>query len=62
MSDEVKACMKCAGCDLTIPPESLKDIRAIQSGVYYCKKCGWMGVPVVFEDEEQYKKFLESRS
>jgi len=59
---EIKACMKCGSCDLTIPPESLKDIRAIQSGVYYCKKCEWAGVPVIFEDEELYEKFMESRS
>jgi len=53
--------MKCGNCDLTIPPQSLRDIRTIQSGMYYCRNCKHIGIPIVFEDEEEYRKFLEAK-
>lgn len=59
MSDkEILACPRCGNTDLKhVSPGQGFDFGVPQSRVG-CKKCGWIGFPVLFKNTEEYEKFL----
>lgn len=59
---EIKACAICGSKNLGMPPYSLTEIRISLSGQYYCKNCGNVGFPMIFDNEEDYKRFLELKT
>jgi len=60
---QIKACPRCGS--LRIRAFSLREGgipgTSEVAGVYYCEKCRKKTVPVVFDDERQYRKFLKER-
>jgi len=58
---EVKACSNCGGLDLTIPPTSIDvsiGMESLTAGSYYCRDCGFEGIPTVFDDKNAYENFF----
>lgn len=45
-----------------MPPYSLTEIRISLSGQYYCKNCKSVGFPIVFDNEEDYQKFIKLKT
>lgn len=63
MSDNmrIKACPRCGS--LRIKSFSLREGgvpgASEVSGMYYCEKCKKKVMPIVFDDEKAYRKFLK---
>ncbi len=58
---EVKACSNCGGLDLTIPPMNVDasvGLQSLTAGSYYCRDCGFEGIPTVFDDLQAYARFF----
>lgn len=59
--DEIKACPKCGSMDIS----GLRHIRdwlkrsGPTMGIYTCQKCGYEGLPIVFDSEKEHKRFLD---
>lgn len=59
--DEILACPKCGSRDIS----GLKHLKhwlkrfAPVMGIYTCQACGYEGLPLLLDSEEDYKKFLE---
>lgn len=61
---EVKACSNCGGLGLTVPPTIIDvsvGLRSLPAGSYYCRDCGYEGIPTAFDKEKAYEKFFELR-
>jgi hypothetical protein len=57
-------CPNCGGRDLgSVPSEvdAAASILAPWENRHFCHICGFDGVPLLFDDEEVYQKFRESR-
>lgn len=63
-SDEVMACMNCGSADIS----GLKFDSAWKkgslpvSGIYCCQKCGYEGLPIIFDNMEIYEKFIKENT
>ncbi|MBI5229549.1 hypothetical protein HY991_05540 [Candidatus Micrarchaeota archaeon] len=57
----VLVCLNCGCRKLTTPPTGLGTVpgRNENAGIYYCKKCGWVGFPIDVESEVRYRKHLK---
>jgi len=60
MGRPLKACSRCGS--LEIRPPSLRDGgvpgASEIAGVYCCRRCGKRMVPILFDSERSYRKFL----
>jgi len=60
---EFKACPRCGSLRIRAPSLREGGIPGTSeiAGIYYCENCRKKIVPLVFDDERQYKKFLKER-
>jgi len=60
---EFKACPRCGSLRIRAPSLEEGGIPGTSevAGVYYCEKCRKKIVPLLFDDERQYKRFLKGR-
>jgi len=60
-SKRIKACANCGNLDIKPPTFQEGGIPGISevAGVYYCEKCGKKTVPIFFDSEKDYRKFLK---
>jgi hypothetical protein len=58
----IKACSRCGSLEIGAPSFGEGGIPGSSevAGVYRCKRCGKNTVPVVFDDEKVYRKFLKN--
>ncbi|NYZ79452.1 hypothetical protein H0N99_04875 [Candidatus Micrarchaeota archaeon] len=62
MSDRrIRACPRCGS--LRIRAFSLREGgvpgASEMSGMYYCERCKKKAMPIIFDDEKEYKKFIK---
>lgn len=60
---EIKACPNCGSPKLKIPPTQVDAWvgAAAVDGRYYCETCGFEGLPILFDNKEDYGEFLKLR-
>jgi len=69
---DIRACIRCGSNDLKWAPKSEEGIMAREgmrfAGVelddaasiaYKCEKCGYVGIPIIFDSEKDRLKFAE---
>jgi hypothetical protein len=55
----INACPKCGSNDIN--QGNLKDgVLTGYTVKYVCKKCGYQGMPIIFDSEKEYKCFVQS--
>ncbi len=64
MSDRrsrIKACSICGSLEIGAPSLGEGGIPGSSevAGIYHCKRCGNNMVPIVFDDEKAYRRFLK---
>jgi predicted RNA-binding Zn-ribbon protein involved in translation (DUF1610 family) len=61
--EEITACPKCGSKNIS----SLKHVKhwlkrsGAVMGVYSCQECGYEGLPLILDSEEDYKRFLSEK-
>lgn len=49
----VKLCLRCGSSEIiTPPPGYFVPGRAETAGVYYCRKCGYVGAPLLVDEKD----------
>ena len=58
---QIEACMRCGSRDLTHSLRGLRfhNLQGAPSVTVACNSCGWMGLPILLEDENAHSKFME---
>lgn len=62
MATEIPACLACASKDLRMPGLREGVVTGLTGGLHQavCRRCGWKGIPVSFDDEGAYQEFRDS--
>jgi hypothetical protein len=56
---KIKACLKCGSTDIHMARLKEGAIFGLTSYDYICEKCNHRGMPIYFDSEQDYKKFLK---
>lgn len=58
----MKLCLRCGSSDIVTPPPGyFVPGRSECSGVYYCKKCGYVGAPLLVDEKKADKCKFSNR-
>jgi C4-type Zn-finger protein len=59
MKTPIRACPKCGSTDIQMGGIREGVLYGLTSWTLVCKRCGYKGMPILFDSEEEYKKFLD---
>ncbi|MEF8879548.1 MAG: hypothetical protein V5A64_04065 [Candidatus Thermoplasmatota archaeon] len=57
----IRACPNCGSTDIKMGDIKSGLVYGLTSWKLVCNKCGYRGMPIIFDSEGDYKKFLDEK-